>query len=148
MKTRVRFGRLVVGPEWRFEEEIEMKYARSFLDKCLKLITDIQSGISSDDVRSRLAVLYSTHCKNGDVILEFLDDPDSANVSERAGAKSLEALQSWEEGFQLLHDFCDHPDLGLLEDAQLSFKKGNDDFNQAQAFYLDASEEDEIKFVM
>jgi hypothetical protein len=138
----------VVGSQCLFEEGNAMKYDRVFLDKCLKLISDIQSGIPSDDMRSRLATLYSTHCKNGDVILEYLEDPESANVSERAGAKSLEALQSWEEGFQMLHDYSDHNDAGLLEEAQVCFKRGNDDFNQAQALYLDASEEDEIKFVM
>lgn len=131
-----------------FAEDRKMKYERSFLDKCLKLIGDVQAGISHDEMQSRLKVLFATHCKNGDFIMEYLDDPENANVSDKAGAKSLEALQAWEEGFQMLHDYCDHPDVGLLEDAQVCFKRGNDDFNQAQAFYLDASEEDEIKFVM
>lgn len=125
-----------------------MQYERRFLDKCLKLVSDIKTGISQEDVQSQLGALFATHCKNADVIMEYLDDPESSNVSERAGRKSLEALQSWEEGFQMVHDYCEHPDLGLLEEAQVCFKKGNDDFNQAQALYLDASEEDEIKFVM
>ncbi len=126
-----------------------MKYERSFLDKCLKLIEDSKTkAFPNGDLQARLKTLFATHCKNSDVIVQFLDDPESLSASERAGALGLEGLHFWEEGFQLVHDFFEQHDLSLLEEASILFNKGNEAFNKVNGLYLDASEEDEIKFVM